>query len=379
MKPTRILPFIARISLAACWAVVALPAAGAPQPNRAALQAQFAELCDLARAKISVETNPGAFFIDSYAIRALCVAYDRTGQKPCLEVCKAWSDRMIAFQDKMIPRSAYYMNYNRKPGEDRGEWYVADSSSIAMGVLATAVRCQGPERQRYLDSAKAFAKLVMENYPGKAGGIRNGSWPKFGGEWWCSSGIFGSFAFLLYDETGDERYLKVALGALDWLNQRDLTQDETIQYYPLSKLGPTKPMYVLEAYSAGWPHLKPGSPMQQAALAQITWALNWTAEQQAKPLSSRDWPCDRGWGMKFSGLPFHQYIYSRLLPDKEKLAGTADHELEQLASVLFAKKPEFSQLAVFMMMSYSERLFPGAIYRNSRGASEKRPAKAAKE
>ena len=65
---------------------------------------------------------------------------------------------------------------------------------------------------------------------------------------------YRSFAFLLYDETGDERYLKVALGALDWLNQLNLIQDETIQYYPLSKLGPTKPMYVLEDYSAGWPH-----------------------------------------------------------------------------------------------------------------------------
>jgi len=82
-----------------------------------------------------------------------------------------------------------------------------------MGVLATAVRVTEPRKRRFLSSAKSFAALVMEKYVGPSGGIRNGLWPKFDGEWWCSSGIFGSLAFLLYDETGQKRYLKTALGA----------------------------------------------------------------------------------------------------------------------------------------------------------------------
>ncbi len=41
-------------------------------------------------------------------------------------------------------------------------------------------------------------------------------------------------------------------------------------------------------------------------------------------------------------------------------------EVEQLAGALFAKKPEFTQLAAFMMMSDAERLAPGAIYRATR-------------
>ena len=171
-------------------------------------------------------------------MRALCVAHDLTGKKEYLDACRAWSEGMVAFQEKMLPRGAYYMHYGRKPGEDTNAWYVADSSSIAMGVLATAVRCDGAEKRRFLNSAKSFAALVMDNYIGPSGGIRNGLWPKFDGEWWCSSGTFGSLAFLLYDETGDERYLKTALGVVDWLNSLD---PDKAQPYPLSEMGPALP------------------------------------------------------------------------------------------------------------------------------------------
>ena len=375
MKPALSPALVTHPFLASLLILAALSGATAQPANQAKLQEQFMQLCDLASAKMRVATNKEAHFIDSYAIRALCAAYDLTGKEAYLDVCKTWSSSMVAFQEQMHPRGAYYMNYNRKPGQDKGDWYVADSSSIAMGVLATAVRCNGAERQRFLDSTKTFAALVLDNYIGKGGGIRNGLWSKFDGEWWCSSGIFGSLAFLLYDETGDQRYLKAGLGALEWLDHQDLTKDETAKGYELSKMGPTKPMYVLEAYSAGWAHLKPGSTSQRAALGQMTWALNWISEQQAKPLSSRDWPCDRGWGMKFGGLPFHQYIYARLVPERNGLAADADRELKQLAGVLFAKPPEFTQLAAFMMMSCAERLAPGAVYRNGRETAPRGQAK----
>jgi len=345
-----------------CAALLARPAQSAQPGGDAEFRAQFLRLCDLASAQLQAGTNQQPFFIDSYAARALCVAYDLTGRKEYLGACCAWSDRMVAHQEKMRPRGAYYMNYQRKPGEDKGPWYVADSTSIAMGVLATGVRCNGAERARFLASTKSFAKLVMDNYIGPAGGIRNGLWPKFDGEWWCSSGIFASLAFLLYDETGDERYLQTALGVVDWLNALDAERDKT---YPLTEMGPTYPMYVLEGYSAGISRLKPGTERHRTALGRISWYLDWTARQQSQPPRERQWPADVRWGMKFGGLPFHQYVYSRVLTDGEKLSASADREMQSLASIVFAKQPDLTQLAVFMMMSYAERVSPGVVYRSS--------------
>jgi hypothetical protein len=357
---TRFLPLCLTIGF--CAADLDPSAALGEQAGGQEFRSRFLQLCDLAGAQLNAGTNKQPFFVDSYAVRALCVAFNLTGKPEYLGACRAWSERMVGFQEKMLPRGAYYMHYGRKPGEDKGAWYVADSSSIAMGVLATAARCDGSERQRFLHSVEAFAALVMNNYLGPSGGIRNGLWPKFDGEWWCSSGIFGSLAFLLYDETGDERYLKTALDAVGWLNALDPEKDKT---YPLSEMGPTYPMYVLEAYSAGFSHLKPLSDRRKAALARISWYLDWTARQQSKPPRERQWPADVRWGMKFGGLPFHQYVYSRSLPESQKLSAAADREMENLGSIVFAKQPELTQLSVFMMMSYAEHLSPGTIYQSS--------------
>jgi len=354
------------VLLGLCGVLAAPGPAQAGKPAPAEFKERFFQLCDLTSTGLKAGTNTQPFFIDSYAVRALCVAYDMTGKKDYLDACRTWSDRMVDFQQKMMPRNAYYMNYGRKPGQTTNGWYVADSSSIAMGVLATAVRCQGDEKKRFLNSAKAFATLVMNNYIGPRAGIRNGLWPKFAGEWWCSSGIFGSLVFLLYDETGDRRYLTAGLGAVEWLNRLDPEQD---QAYPLSEMGPTYPMYVLEAYSAGISHLKEGSNRRQAALVKISWYLDWIARQQSKPPRERQWPADVRWGMKFGGLPFHQYVQSRVLPEGEKLTAAGDHEMEDLAPLVFTNEPELTQLPVFMMISYAERLSPGTIYRSSKEAT----------
>ncbi len=347
-----------------CAALLQQSAAQDENARVADFRSRFFQLCDLSSAQLKAGTNKAPFFVDSYAVRALCVAYDMTGKREYLDACRGWSERMVAFQEKMVPRGAYYMNYNRKPGQSTNGWYVADSSSIAMGVLATAVRCQGAEKQRFVDSAKSFAALVMDNYLGTNGGIRNGLWPKFDGEWWCSSGIFGSLAFLLYDETGDERYLKVALNAVDWLNHLDAEKDP---HYPLSEMGPTYPMYVLEAYSAGTAHLTRRPELQKAAQAKIAWYLDWIARQQSQPPLQRHWPANAGWGMKSGGLPFHQYVQSRLLVDGQPPVTSADREMESLAGLVFTSKIQLTQLPVFMMMSYAERLSPGTIYRSSSG------------
>ena len=359
----------------------------ADQNDESGLQEQFFKLCDMAVATVNRTNNRASFFVDSYAVRALCAAYDMTGKAKYLDACRTWSEQMVKYQEKMIPDGAYYMHYNRKPGEAKGDWYVADSSSIGMALLATSVRCRGEEKERLLDSTKQFASLVISNYANPDGGVSDGIWHQSGDAWWCSSGLFGSFLFNLYANTGDEQYLDTGLGIVDWLNHWDLTKK---QPFPLSQQGPAMLMYVMECYSAGWPYLSKDNARKKAALSKVSWCLDWMMKQQQDPVKhvlwlslrppralSRQqqpekvtmqgtWPISKGWGMKFGGLPFHEYIFSHYLPDGEKLTTDGDAELQRLASFVFAGKPEFNQLSVFMMMSYAERLHPGAIYRSGK-------------
>jgi hypothetical protein len=229
--------------------------------------------------------------------------------------------------------------------------------------LATSVRCQGAEQKRFLKSAKSFADLVIKNYVKPSGGVSDGLWHQSSDEWWCSSGIFGSFLFNLYANTGDKDYLKAALGVTDWLNHQDLTKD---QPFPLSQQGPSMIFYVMENYSAGWPYIEKDKAINQAARDKVNWCLDWIAEQQAKPAAEQSWPPTKGWGMKFGGLPFHEYIFSHHLPAEGKLTAEGDAEMQRLAAIAFAGKPEFTQLSAFMMMSYAERLKAGAMYRSRR-------------
>jgi len=153
------------------------PAAGATTGEQPDLKAGFLRLCDdhckiIERQARTDQREGRAFYWDSYVVRALCVAYDMTGDHKYLDACKRWSDRMLEYQSRMIPKHAYYMQYGRAPGQDKGDWYVADCATIAMGVLATAARCDDPvESARYLDSVKAFAELVIDNWVRPSGGV----------------------------------------------------------------------------------------------------------------------------------------------------------------------------------------------------------------
>ena len=323
--------------------------------------AQFIQLCDLAAVKVRDENNKVPFFVDSYAVRALCVAYDMTGNTNYLDACRDWSTRMVNYQEQMTPRGAYYMHYNRKPGETTNDWYSADSSSIGMAILATSIRCQGAEQRRYVRSAKRFANLVIDNYVKPSGGVSDGQWHRSDKEWWCSSGIFGSFLFNLYANTGNKLYLKTALHVTDWLNNLDLTKD---QPFPLSQQGPSMVFYVMESYSAGWPYIAQDEARKKAAEKQVAWCLNWIADQQGKTPSDRQWPPTVGWGMKFGGIPFHQYVFSSYFKNGENLKSAGDAELQRLTSYVFNGELKVTQLPMFMLMSYAERLDPGAIYRS---------------
>ena len=140
---------------------------------------------------------------DSYAIRALAVAYDITGKKDTSRRPQLGRpDDCLSGEDD--PGGRVYMNYGRKPGESKGSWYVADSSSIALGVLAVAIRCEDAAvKRRYSKFRREVCRVGNGKLDRPKRRIRNGQWPKFDGEWWCSSGIFGSLLFMLYNETGE--------------------------------------------------------------------------------------------------------------------------------------------------------------------------------
>jgi len=357
------------VAFVATMVLLTAAPAKAGQTNDAELRGQFFKLCDVAAAKVTNAESKGPFFVDSYAVRALCVAYDMTGNTNYLDACRDWSERMVKYQEQMTPPGAYYMHYNRKPGQKTNDWYAADSGSIGMAVLATAVRCKGAEQKRFLNSAKKFAGLVIKNYVKPSGGVSDGLWHESQDAWWCSSGIDGSFLFNLYAVTGDKRYLKTALGVTDWLNKWDLAKD---QPFPLSQQGPAMIFYVMENYSAGWPYIEKDKAISQAARDKVNWCLNWMAEQQNKPLADRQWPPTKGWGMKFGGLPFHQFVFARYFAN-EKLAAAGDAEMQRLTPIIFAggqptgkQLMPIIQLPMFALMSYAERLDPGSIYKSNR-------------
>lgn len=355
-------------AMSCVFAALSTVNAQAQTSRDAEFKARFLKLCDLACDRINnperQTPKPIPFYNDSYAVRALMVAYDMNGTERYLETCKRWCDRMIEYQGRMVPKGAYYMNYGRKPGEKEGNWYVADSSSIAMGVLATAVRCSGPEKQKYLGSVKAFADLVTKNYIGEAGGVMNGGWSKYAGEWWCSSGIFGSLAFLVANETGDAQLREIGLGAINWLNHLDITKVK-FQYWKDG--APSVVMYVLEAYSAGMPYVKDGTELHKETLMKLGKVFAWMRENQATREGAGKWDYNSQWGSKLGGLPFHMYVLSRYLPDSEQIRNAADRELRYVGERLSKDTSgKLTQLACFAMMSYAERLSPGTIYRKSR-------------
>lgn len=343
------------------------PAVSGPSPE---LKTQFLTLCDegakiLQQQARATERTGRAFYWDSYLVRALCVAHDMTGKQDYLNACKLWSDRMIEYQNAMIPKGAYYMQYGRRPGEGKGDWYVADCSSIALGLLATSVRCTDPaEKRRYLDSVQSFAKLVADNFVRPSGGVTDGFWPKSDKEWWCSSGIYGSLAICLAHETGDPAYLKIGLGAIDWLNQQDLVNAGK-DISTVKEIEPTSLMYCLEGYSPGLRHLQPGTERHKAAMTQLAKVREWAAANfggRAKINYITQW------GSKTGGLPFHLYMYASHAPDRDDVIKLADAELRYAGGLLQSAPPSHQrdQLALFAAMSFAERLCPGGIYRTSK-------------
>jgi rhamnogalacturonyl hydrolase YesR len=376
--------------------VLVLPAAGVPalaqhrQPDPKTLR-HFLALSDLAAAALMPEPpdregyrkNPGSrdyymFFVDSYAVRALAVAYDLTGRERYWNACSAWSDRMLRHQEKMIPQGAYYMNYHRKPGESTGQWFVADSGSIAMGVLATAARCKDKaRRERYIRSARSYVQLVLNNFVRDSGGVTDGYWDKSDKEWWCSTALFSAAAFQLYNMIGEEAYKNAALRAVDWL--LDFEYGDTI-LYKFSDGAPTTIFYVLEAHSSALPDLETESPRRQKVLEKFSQTVEWIAARQNRNGAWNYNPDN--WGVKLGGLPCHLLIYLDRVPDKaarerkcisrtgstisfeQLIAASAERALDYFSSQTPGPKM-LTQKDAFTLMSEAERLCPGELYQKT--------------
>ena len=372
--------------LLACWVVTMPGGTRAEPPRQLDDKTEFLRLCDLAceelnkditpfeekyRTVIEAKTHHVPFFEDSYAVRALAVAYDMTGKEQYLGTCKRWADRVVAFQDKMVPKGAYFLNYafGRQPGRTSGGWWVADSGSVAMGIMATAVRTTDKaEKQRYLDSVKAFARLVTDNYV-RDGGITDGIWSEYDGPWWCSTSTFGAAMFVLYDETGEERYGKVARGTLDWMIRHDFRETEP-KSLGFQENAPHVVFYSFEFYAASLKHLEAGSPTQQAALAQIAEALKWMAENQKGRGATSQWNDFKG-ATYMAGMPYLMYVFARELPEHQGLVQAADQELQYVHDLLWKNgDPPLSLVEpwenmTWMMMSYAEKFSPGSLFRKS--------------
>jgi hypothetical protein len=350
------------------------------------MRKNFLELCDLACEELDKEFTPFSevyrtssdprthrmpFFEDAYAIWALSVAYDMTRRARYLHTCRHWADRVIALQNRMIPAGAYYMNYGRQPGSTQGDSYVADCGSIAMGVLATSIRTShATDKLRYLNSVKAWAKLVMENYTCKSGGITNGIWG-YTPEWWGSTATAGALLFRLYAETALPEYLDVALRASDWMSMQGLRgavnpsfeQDAaSVVYYCGQFYGMMLNPPVLAANQTG------------AADAQIVEAVKWLAENQKGrgAVSSVDYLYDT----YMAGMPYLMYLFAAGKPQFPELGAAADEELRYISALLFDDGlPDATQLKTWeliswAMMSYAARLRPGGLIRNSADATK---------
>jgi hypothetical protein len=368
-----------------CLAAWGGSAAGAEAKDgmRAQFEARFLKFCDLAAAELNKPitaftsrtnadptTHHMPFFEDGHAVRVLAVGYDLTGKRAYLEACKRWSDQMLGFQAGMIPKGAYYMNHQRAPGQDQGQWNVADSGSIGLGVLATATRCKDPaDKARYLASVKAFAQLVMDNYVGPEGGISNGLWPQYAGQWWCSSATFGTFALVLYEETGEEKYRQVGLGAFKWLLGQDFRELKpiTFEQRPSGTI-----FYCFELYLAGLKYLPRDGEQYQRALRQIDLALDWMAKNQKSRGAQVPDYTERN--VDLAGLPYLMYGFAGQVPRLRAIAPSADGELDYIGKLLLAHgDPNVSRLMVWEvmtwgMLSHAERLAPGALLRGSHTA-----------
>jgi hypothetical protein len=124
-------------------------------------------------------------------------------------------------------------------------------------------------------------------------------------------------------------------------------------------------MYSLEAYSASLPYLQADTPRRTAALERLAKIHEWILSNRGgrSGIAYASWA-----GSKSAGLPFHLYVFARLVPGHDKLVPAADEELRYIGGLL-EKDPhakDRGHLVAFALMSYAEKLSPAGIDRPSK-------------
>ena len=293
---------------------------------------------------------------------------------------------MITNQEKMIPKGAYYMNYGRAPFEATGPWYVADCGEIAMGVLATAVRCPNPlEKRRYVQSVETFTNLVLDNYVGPNGGIVNGLWPDYGGEWWACTAYMGPLFFRLYEETGDQRYLDAGLNTVYWFvnleSLRRASRDSKFVAFNApdeENPYPTKPrrsaggiLNQLHLYNSGASYIfSIRLKIEEPAKQEIAFFEKWCSENllgkgESGTFKRYDTRKEKVGG-KFGAIPYQIYCLARKGLFSADMVKIADKELERIVSQIFDEEEiDITELVGFAMVSMAERISPGSVLRKS--------------
>ena len=323
---------------------------------------------------LSSATHHAPFFEDSYAVRALNVGYEMTGDSRYGDAATLWTNRIVGYQNQMIPTGAYFLNYNykvgnsyyRQPNSSTGQWLVADSGCIGMSVMSTYVHTvDTAQRSQYLASLNSFSNLVINNYVRSDGGITDGIWNGYADQWWCSTATFGSMSYLLYDQTGDARHWQAASNATNWMLTHDFYGSNPPEWDGLGSSGaPGVALYVGEFYALALDHLPQDDPRRTAIVGQVDELLDWMADNQKtqNPNSTIDY-----WGhTHMAGLPYLQFVLAREL-GRDDLIPVAKAELEYIVDLIDADGPRVSRnptwsMITWAMTSYAELLSPGALY-----------------
>ncbi|MBI5683867.1 MAG: hypothetical protein HZC54_02180 [Verrucomicrobia bacterium] len=107
----------------------------------------------------------GVAFIDHRGVRALLAACEIFGDRRYLDTALAWGRAMVAEQRQ---DGGYRMGYGiTSRGE---ECYVADGGEIALGVARLAAYAEGADRQRFMDSLRAYMGY-RDSFRCEGGGI----------------------------------------------------------------------------------------------------------------------------------------------------------------------------------------------------------------
>ena len=271
---------------------------------------------------------------DSYAVRAWPVACDLTGDVKYLHPPMVGPGATAVADDA---RGRLLMNPGRNPGETKGDWFVADGSSTALGVLATAVRVpELAENQHYLDSVRSSPGWSSTTTSVPTAASATGSVPvrrrvvvlhrnlRVGGALpvqrdgarvlsrrRSAGGRLAEPAGFAQGAAGD---LQVRCAGRDPVLFRGVFDGPA-----LPGGGQARPLY--------------------GGNAEIPRGPGWMARNQEGRGGKPAWGYESWRGAKFGGLPFHMYVYARNVPGNDEVADAADQELRYITQLLARQNP----------------------------------------